>query len=525
MLSPHRLESLDENELCRLAELIALKIKSGDVIALTGDLGAGKTTFARALIRAVLGDRTADVPSPTFSLVQSYRSARLSIAHADLYRLSDPADVAELGLADAVGEGAVIVEWPERGDGIEHLGERLDVVLEDVPDDPARRHVTLSASHTWEGRARRIVELNLFLRAARAPFALDRAAIDYLQGDASPRGYARISSGGNSVVLMDAPRQPDGPAIRDGLPYSRIAHLAEDVRPFVAIDNALRKAGLSAPAIHTVNLDAGLMLIEDLGTGVFGTALDHGLPQRQLWLAATDVLVALRQIALPVELPVADGAAPHKIPPYDRDALTIETGLLVDWYWTAVKGCPIGAAARAEFEAAWAPVIGRLVGMERGLVLRDYHSPNLVWLPKREGRARVGLLDFQDAVRGPWAYDLVSLLQDARLDVPPELEAELLDHYCSTVADDRSFDPAQFKYAYAALGAQRNTKILGIFARLARRDGKTQYLRHVPRIWGYLARNLAHPDLAQLRAWYDEHLTQDERARPLLGRQPRHGDD
>ncbi len=145
--------------------------------------------------------------------------------------------------------------------------------------------------------------------------------------------------------------------------------------------------------------------------------------------------------------------------------------------------------------------------MPRTWVLRDFHSPNLMWRPERTGLARVGILDFQDAVQGPWAFDLVSLLQDARLDVPAGLEKELFDYYCERVRSfDPHFDAADFAYAYAALGAQRNTKIIGIFARLARRVGKPVYLQHIPRIWRYLERDLAHPSLSSLRGWYDRHF-------------------
>ncbi|MEQ1711202.1 MAG: phosphotransferase, partial [Hyphomicrobium sp.] len=141
----------------------------------------------------------------------------------------------------------------------------------------------------------------------------------------------------------------------------------------------------------------------------------------------------------------------------------------------------------------------------------------LMWLPQRPGVANVGILDFQDAMTGPWAYDVVSLLQDARLDVAPDLEAHLFEHYCTAAASaEPGFDRDAFAFAYAALGAQRNTKILGIFARLARRDGKTQYLRHIPRIWGYLARDLRHPGLAGLAAWYDQYMPAADRARSLL---------
>jgi len=218
--------------------------------------------------------------------------------------------------------------------------------------------------------------------------------------------------------------------------------------------------------------------------------------QEELWRAATDALVALR-----------GSAPPGSLAPYDHGALGIEVELIIDWYWPALYGTPAPEEARASFLALWSAVFDRLAAQEKGWVLRDYHSPNLLWLPQRQGIARVGVIDFQDAMRGSPAYDLVSLLQDARVDVPPELEGHLFDHYCAAVGHAQTgFDRDAFAFAYAALGAQRNTKILGIFARLAKRDGKPQYLRHIPRLWRYLERDLAHRELAPLKDWYDRHL-------------------
>jgi aminoglycoside/choline kinase family phosphotransferase len=365
---------------------------------------------------------------------------------------------------------------------------------------------------TWARRLERIGEIAAFL-AAHPPWST--SGVRYLQGDASTRAYARLAARGNRAVLMDQARQPDGPPIRDGLPYSRIAHLAEDVRPFVAVQGALRDAGLSVPEIYAADLGRGLIVLEDLGDRVFGREMEGGTPQAELWRAAADALVALAAVPVPDELQLP-GGAPYRVPAQDRGVLEIETELLLDWYWPAVKGAPVPADVRAEFHAAWTPVFDRILAMPAQWILRDYHSPNLIWLPERSGVARVGILDFQDALRGPAAYDLVSLLEDARVDVPPDLEDALFVYYCAACREqNESFDRDTFAFAYAALGAQRNTKILGIFARLAQRDGKPLYLRHIPRLWRYLARNLAHPDLISLRAWYDRHFPPESRDRVL----------
>jgi tRNA threonylcarbamoyl adenosine modification protein YjeE len=507
----YRLASRDEDQLRHLAEIVAAIAQRGDLIALEGDLGAGKSTFARALIRRLAANPHEDVPSPTFTLVQSYETPRLAVSHLDLYRLDDPHEVDELGIEHALERGIALVEWPERGgDRLpqSRLTIRLTDAVSDTGIDTTRRDIEISGTGTLAQRAFRLHRIAMLIE--RTAWSGTGAHVDYLQGDASVRRYAGLTSVAEGrAVLMDWPRQPDGPPIRHGKPYSAIAHLAEDVRPFVAIADALRDAGIAAPEIYASDLDAGLLVLEHLGDDVFGRALQDGASQRELWQAAIDVLVHLRGV--PADRPLAiagdSGGATWTLPRYDAQAMGIEVELLADWLYPFATGTDMPADARAEFIDAWQDVIARLGVLPTGWALRDFHSPNLIWRSERQGLDRVGVIDFQDALQGPLAYDLVSLTQDARLDVAPALEAELLDYYCAAVRrSEPAFDEAALRFAYAALGAQRNTKILGIFARLAKRDGKPVYIQHMPRIWGYLARALAHPELAQLRSVYDRHI-------------------
>lgn len=496
----------------RLAEEIAFWLAPGDLVALAGDLGAGKTSLARALVTSLSGGRQEEMPSPTFTLVQTYDTARMPVAHLDLYRLADPTEVEELGLGDALARGVALVEWPERAPEA-MPASRLAVHLEETAGGSGdTRTVTLTGHGDWAPRLARLMAMRRLV--TDAGWRDGDVSLGYLQGDASPRRYARlVARDGRSAIVMDWPTQPDGPPIRNGLPYSRIAHLAEGVRPFVAIAAALAEAGIATPQVLAHDLDHGLLLLEDLGDGVFGAAHAAGASQTELWRAAVDVLLALRRAPVPDTLPLPDGTS-YRLPAYDAAALAIETELLPDWLWPALGGAPPDAASRQAFTAAWAPILAELAAMREGWVLRDYHSPNLIWRPACEGLARVGVIDFQDALAGPAAYDLVSLLQDARLDVPEALAAELLDYYCAEAARaDPGFDEARFRFAFAALGAQRNTKILGIFARLAIRDRKPGYLAHLPRIWRYLERDLAHPRLAALREFFASAFPPEARAR------------
>ncbi|MGH6867164.1 MAG: tRNA (adenosine(37)-N6)-threonylcarbamoyltransferase complex ATPase subunit type 1 TsaE [Methyloceanibacter sp.] len=502
-----RLDEVDLVQLDILASRIALGLKTGDVIALSGPLGAGKTTFSRAVVTR-LGDLS-EVPSPSFALMQRYETPRLTVTHCDFYRL-EPEELEELGLDDALAEGAVLIEWAERAAG--WLPEdRLDVAIEETAE-PDLRSIVLTGHGDWRARIERLAALAGFLD--RAPYG--EAVSRHLQGDASTRSYARLVLPDRTAILMNAPRQPDGPPIRGGKPYSALVHLAENVTPFVAISAALRGHGLSAPAIYAFDLDQGFLVLEDLGDRLFGGEVARGTPLAELWGQAVELLIELAGKSPPNLLPI-EGHAPYRLPRYDAEAMLTEASLLIGWFWPALHGRETPAALREEFEALWRPILKEASQADPGWVLRDYHSPNLMWLPDREGIQRVGILDFQDALNGPLAYDLVSLLQDARLDVPEALEREQLARYCAARnRGNERFSSDDFRALYATLGAQRNSKILGIFARLAKRDGKRGYLAHIPRVARYLERDLTHPRLAGLRRFYQRELPASD-AFPQLG--------
>src|SRR5579863_297736 len=255
----------NETATANLMADLALLIGPGDVFTLSGDLGAGKTAAARALIRYLAGDAAIEVPSPTFTLAQSYDLPPFSLVHADLYRVNEASELEEIGLSP-LPEGVVaLIEWPERASGA-LPPDRIDIALS---HRPALGSTARAAEITGHGKAAAQVKRLEALRQFLAGGGFIDAKRQRMAGDASTRSYARLFRGDASVILMNSPRRPDGPPLYDGKSYSAAVHLAEDVKPFVAIANGLRERSFSAPAIDHADLDAGFLIIEDFASEAF----------------------------------------------------------------------------------------------------------------------------------------------------------------------------------------------------------------------------------------------------------------
>lgn len=325
-----------------------------------------------------------------------------------------------------------------------------------------------------------MTELPVGLEAFLAVSGWGDAIISPLPGDASFRRYFRLNRGPReSAMLMHAPP-----------PH-------EDPRPFLSVAHWLENNGLRAPHIIAEDAAGGWVLLEDFGNGRLREWLDaHPQDEAELYARAVDALLALHRLP------------PGPFAPYDMTEYQREAGLFVEWFCPA-QGLDVDTAGwRSAWDAVLAPVLAR---QQPGVtVLKDYHAENIMLPPD----GTQGLIDFQDAMVGHPAYDLVSLLQDARRDVAPALERTMLDRYCAAVGAGEDFEAD-----YARLGAQRNAKIVGVFTRLAKRDGKPRYLELIPRVWALLERDLAHPAVAPVAAWFDANIPRSLRTE--LGGAPR----
>lgn len=441
------------------ARALGSQLRVGDVLLLTGSIGAGKTHFARALIQSLLTEPE-DVPSPTFTLVQEYETDRGPLWHSDLYRLNSPDEIEELGLLEAFSNAICIVEWPDRLGDLAPVSS-LMLQFSDGPSDNSRQLDMQWTDSGWNKRIDAALtmtsgpvhgdEVADFLATSN----WDDAEATQLAGDASSRRYTRLDRRGETAILM---QDPDG-----------------DTSLFATLARHLTQQGLSAP--HVLAEARGLLLLEDLGDGLVAKLAIDAEAEKQLYLQAVDTLVALHQ-----------KAAPSRLPRATPELLTQSIDLAFTHYVQKYE-------LLEEAQKAFGPILDQHASPQDVMVLRDFHAENILHLPDRTGAARTGLLDFQDAVCGHTAYDLVSLCRDVRRDLFPDTENACIEAYLAATDSD----PEAYRAAYAVLGVQRNLRILGVFARLAITHGKTRYLDFLPRTWDHIQAQMTHPALAPMR--------------------------
>ncbi len=479
----------------RFAGWIAPRLNKGDWLLLSGDLGAGKTELARCIIRQIFGVHT-DVPSPTFTLIQHYESPEIKLLHTDLYRLESSEEIAELGLLDET-DSIVLVEWPEKL-GVYMPEKAVTIHLEDVgfirqctlhvaPDNAEFFH-GLDDFINREKVLTDFLEKNGYGQAVRTTLA----------GDASSRRYERLEMDNKRFILMDWPALPN-----ENDDYKAKVFLSKSVTDFRDICAYLIRCGLSAPEIYAQDDAQGLLVLEDFGQHNFTETIDAKDPHLPIFYHESIMALTALYHHADTENPQTNARQFSTPVRYDKAIILTEIQKFIDWYMPSLEKT-LPDSALVAWEEIWGALVTKLEAMKVHdvMMLRDVHSPNLHWLDNRQSIRRVGFIDIQDGIAGHPAYDVVSLLQDARRDLPKDFEGRFKALYVT----ETGLDAGDFDTAYNIFGVQRNLRILGIFVWLSKVQGKSSYLQHIPRVNGYIKAGLAHAALADLRGWFETYV-------------------
>lgn len=479
----------------RFAGWIAPRLNKGDWLLLSGDLGAGKTELARCIIRQIFGVHT-DVPSPTFTLIQHYESPEIKLLHTDLYRLESSEEIAELGLLDET-DSIVLVEWPEKL-GVYMPEKAVTIHLEDVG---SIRQCTLHVApdnadffHGLDDFINREKVLTDFLEKN----GYGQAVRTTLAGDASSRRYERLEMDNKRFILMDWPALPN-----ENDDYKAKVFLSKSVTDFRDICAYLIRCGLSAPEIYAEDDAQGLLVLEDFGQHNFTETIDAKDPHLPILYHESIMALAALYHHADTENPQTNARQFSTPVRYDKAIILTEIQKFIDWYMPSLEKT-LPDSALVAWEEIWGALVTKLEAMKVHdvMMLRDVHSPNLHWLDNRQSIRRVGFIDIQDGIAGHPAYDVVSLLQDARRDLPKDFEGRFKALYVT----ETGLDAGDFDTAYNIFGVQRNLRILGIFVWLSKVQGKSSYLQHIPRVNGYIKAGLAHAALADLRGWFETYV-------------------
>ncbi|MDB4225408.1 MAG: tRNA (adenosine(37)-N6)-threonylcarbamoyltransferase complex ATPase subunit type 1 TsaE [Alphaproteobacteria bacterium] len=483
------INSLKDTE--ALAKEVSLILQKGDFISLIGELGSGKTTLTKYIVNSVC-EHNQEVTSPTFNLSQTYPTQRCPITHYDLYRIEDYADLEEIGFNEALEEGVVIIEWAEKFSD-ELPKDRLQIKIEDNGRNKRIIHITGYGS--WEKRLKRNIHLNSFIAQCNLE-VVDR---NWMKGDASERSYQRIITNNNSYVVMNHNQRKN---------KQNPTKLAEGLEAFILINYHLENLGVKVPKIIKIDRKNSFLLLEDLGNIQYSQIDLSGNDTFDYYLPAVESLVLIQNF-YPKKSLEHDGMK-HILNSYDNNIYLEEVKLLTNWYWPYKKSTLCKANAYNEYISIWLALISK-ISQSSSLTLRDFHSPNLLWVDNEKGLRRCGIIDFQDALIGHPLYDVISLTQDARIDINKELETQILNYYIELKYSESPKDlRADIMQDYYIIATQRCFKILGVFARLAMSNNSPEYLLHMPRIIGYIERNFENEILRDLKEWFERNFKEEK---------------
>tara|TARA_Y100000590_G_scaffold470226_1_gene662894 strand:- start:7136 stop:8611 length:1476 start_codon:yes stop_codon:yes gene_type:complete len=467
--------------LCQIIEL-------NDVIILNGKIGSGKTTLARHIINRILQIDISEIVSPTFNLYQVYENNNQKIHHYDFYRIENDIDLHEIDLAESFDEGITIIEWADK-----YKNYLPDSYLEiEISEIDEGRVYKLRGCGTFKDRINKHNSLVHFLSNYKKPIN----KVEKIRGDASKRVYKRLYTQEDSLILMvyDKKEKKENPS-----------KLSTQIHDYVSICKYLREINVRAPKIYAVDYENQFLVQEDFGDLKYSDIfIKEGF--RKLYEPAIDTLINITKNKCPTNIKTDE--AIYKFEEYDKKTYLNEVNIFIDWYWPYVKGSICNAHVKSEFTEIWENLLDKL-SEESSLVLRDFHSPNLIFQPDGKGAEKCGIIDFQDALIGHPLYDLVSLAQDARITIKLDQELFIIDYYMKDFNFKKyQLNKHEFINQYNILGAQRALKILGVFARLSMSYQKHEYLIHIPRILDYINRNMGNESLRSLSIWLKKNFTE-----------------
>lgn len=465
-------------------------IESNDVILLNGKIGSGKTTLARHIINQILQIDISEITSPTFNLYQVYENNNQKINHYDFYRIENDIDLQEIDLEDSLGEGITIIEWADK-----YQNYLPDSYLEiEILEIDCFRTYKLRGCGSFKNRINKHNSLVSFLSKFKKPII----KVEKIQGDASKRIYKRIQTKEESLILMiyDEKEKKENPS-----------KLSEQIHDYVSICQYLSDINIRVPKIYAVDYKNQFLIQEDFGDLKYSEIfLKEDF--RKLYEPAIDTLINIAKNECPKN--IKTDQAIYKFEDYDKNIYLSEVNIFIDWYWPYVKGSVCIDDIKLEFLEIWKNLLDK-ISDDKSLVLRDFHSPNLIFQPHGNGIGKCGVIDFQDALIGHPLYDLVSLAQDARVSIKLDQEFFLIEYYMKNLNfKNYQFNNHEFMNQYNILGAQRALKILGVFARLSMAYQKHEYLIHIPRILDYINRNIRNESLTSLSSWLTKNFPEEK---------------
>ncbi|MDG2187302.1 MAG: tRNA (adenosine(37)-N6)-threonylcarbamoyltransferase complex ATPase subunit type 1 TsaE [Hyphomicrobiales bacterium] len=474
----HNIKELEE-----LAKTISSNLEKGDIIALIGEIGSGKTTLSKFLINQLTSIEINQINSPTFNLYQSYNKNNVLVNHYDFYRIEKYQDLDEIDLEDSYKNGITIIEWADKyinaltQDYIEiHLTEKLSY-----------REYKITPKGKLRKRIKNINSLDNFLKKTN----LKINKLEDIYGDASKRKYCRLHLEDKTLILMDSSQEKK---------KINPTKLSTSISDYIHICKYLEKINIRVPELFYTDIKREYLIEEDFGDLKYSHIISKE-NFKELYQPAIDTLLHISEIHHPNNLEV--NGKTYDIPEYDKKIYLNEVEIFIKFYWPFIKGTICTSAIEKEFMDIWNELLIK-ISSDKSLVLRDFHSPNLMLLKDEENHKKCGVIDFQDALLGHPIYDLVSLCQDARITISEEEETFLIETYKSKFNfNNYQFDRSNFIDHYCILGTQRSMKILGIFARLSILDSRNDYLVHMPRVINYIKRNMQNSNLSDLSKWLD----------------------